>query len=68
LPDGVAKAHALDVAFVKHLEGCDHASLRLIRLGAAGNRVARFIVRAQGRANRDRANLRAEGSGEDRWN
>jgi hypothetical protein len=38
LPDGIAKADALDVAFKENLNRGDHANRRLIRPSAGGNR------------------------------
>jgi hypothetical protein len=52
LPDRVTKTDALDVAFVKDLDGCSHAIRRLNRPDAGGNRPGGFI---EVRANPDRA-------------
>jgi hypothetical protein len=38
LPDGIAKTNALDVSFVENLNRGDHATRRLIRPCAGGNR------------------------------
>lgn len=67
MPDRIAEADPLDIAFVKNLNGSGHATGRLIRHFADGNRAARFIVPAQGREDRQ-ANPPAEARGADRWN
>lgn len=38
LPDGITKTNALDVSFIKNLNRGDHATRRLIRHSAGGNR------------------------------
>lgn len=67
LPDGIAEANTLDITFVKNLNGGSHATGRLIRHFADGNRATRFIAPAQGREDR-LANPRAEERAGDRWN
>lgn len=67
VPHGIAEANTLDTAFVKNLNGSSHATGRLIRHLANGNRAARFIVPARGPGDR-RAIPPEEAQAGDRWN
>ena len=67
LPDRIAEADTLDITFVKNLNGSSHATGRLIRHLADGNRAARFIVPARGPGDRRAIPPEAARAG-DRWN
>ena len=49
LPDRITKADALDAAFVKNLDGFDHATQRLVRLSPAATIERDLLSRREGR-------------------
>ena len=66
IPHRPAKAHALDIAFVKDLNGCRHASEDCCGFAPAATACCRFIAAVREREARRAAGLLAEGRGADR--
>jgi hypothetical protein len=65
VPDGIAKANALDVSFVENLNRRDHPTRRLIRPSPTATTEGGFCVTARGpgAADRDLAIVLGEGQG-----